>query len=318
MMAYGIYYTLRWVFVLLLVLGDALLHFGARCILREGRGPGPVCLRTFIPREEDIVDEDPPVPTKIYVAEPSLRCENSFPGADAARARAGAKDGDQRTSVRAAAARAERRKKKIARKRRRLQYAMRYLGANSEKDVAQLAKLDAVVAHLDDEIEKARIAEADDILTVKTDEEAPALLAEETKESPPGQAGFDAVRAVSRFADPRGAPEPEEEPEPSPEKIEAEPERLPKKFAVASEKGVGAGVALFLQKEQPEFVNGVRVRAPKKKGRRRIRHGDRVKQTTTGAAARGNRGRRRPRSRPCPRRGAAGFEGRRHVRPACS
>ena len=142
---------------------------------------------------------------------------------------------------------------------------MRYLGANSEKDVAQLAKLDAVVAHLDDEIEKARIAEADDILTVKTDEEAPALLAEETKESPPGQAGFDAVRAVSRFADPRGAPEPEEEPEPSPEKIEAEPEKTPKKFAVASERGVGAGVALFLRKEQPEFVNGVRVRAPKKK-----------------------------------------------------
>ena len=135
-----------------------------------------------------------------------------------------------------------------------MQYAMRYLGANSEKDQAQLAKLDAVVAHLDDEIAKAKVAEADDILTVKPDEEAPALLGE----SPPGQAGFDAVRAVSRFADPR--PEPEEEPEPSPE-----PEaKTPKKFAVASEKGVGAGVALFLQKEQPEFVNGVRVRAPKK------------------------------------------------------
>ena len=142
-----------------------------------------------------------------------------------------------------------------------MQYAMRYLGANSEKDQAQLAKLDAVVAHLDDEIEKARIAEADDILTVKEDVEAPASLEEETKESPPGHAGFDAVRAVSRFADPRG----EEEPEPSPEKIEPEPEKTPKKFAVASEKGVGAGVALFLQKEQPEFVNGVRVRAPKKK-----------------------------------------------------
>jgi hypothetical protein len=135
-----------------------------------------------------------------------------------------------------------------------LQYAMRYLGANSEKDQAQLAKLDAVVAHLDDEIAKAKLAEADDILTVKPDEEAPALL----EESPPGQAGFDAVRAVSRFADPR----PEEEPEPAPE---PEPEKTPKKFAVASEKGVGAGVALFLQKEQPEVVNGVRVRAPKKK-----------------------------------------------------
>ena len=139
-----------------------------------------------------------------------------------------------------------------------MQYAMRYLGANSEKDQAQLAKLDSVVAHLDDEIEKARVAEADDILSVKPDEEAPLAL-EETKE--PGQAGFDAVRAVSRFADPR--PEPEEEP--SPPKIEPEPEKTPKKFAVASEKGVGAGVALFLQKEQPEFVNGVRVRAPKKK-----------------------------------------------------
>ena len=214
-------------------------------------------MRTFIPREEDIVDEDPPVPTKIYVAEPSLRCENSFlaltrpvPNAERRMVR------KEQAYVRRQ--RAERRKKKISRKRERLQYAMRYLGANSEKDVAQLAKLDAVVAHLDDEIEKARIAEADDILTVKTDEEAPALLAEETKESPPGQAGFDAVRAVSRFADPRGAPEPEEEPEP-------EPEKTPKKFAVASEKGVGAGVALFLQKEQPEFVNGVRVRAPKKK-----------------------------------------------------
>jgi hypothetical protein len=63
------------------------------------------------------------------------------------------------------------------------------------------------------------------------------------------------VRAVSRFKD--EAPEPEEEPSP-------EPEKTPKKFAVASEKGVGAGVALFLRKEQPEFVNGVRVRAPKK------------------------------------------------------
>ena len=71
------------------------------------------------------------------------------------------------------------------------------------------------------------------------------------------------MRAVSRFADPRGAPEPEEEP--SSPKIEPEPEKTPKKFAVASERGVGAGVALFLTKEQPEFVNGVRVRAPKKK-----------------------------------------------------
>ena len=220
-----------------------------------------MCLRTFIPREEDIVDEDPPVPTKIYVAEPSLRCENSFlaltrPVPNAERRMVTKEQAYVRRQ------RAERRKKKIARKRERLQYAMRYLGANSEKDVAQLAKLDAVVAHLDDEIEKARIAEADDILTVKTDEEAPALLAEETKESPPGQAGFDAVRAVSRFKD--EAPEPEEEPEPSPPKLEPEPEKTPKKFAVASEKGVGAGVALFLQKEQPEFVNGVRVRAPKK------------------------------------------------------
>ena len=84
-------------------------------------------------------------------------------------------------------------------------------------------------------------------------------LEEETKESPPGQAGFDAVRAVSRFT--HEAPEAEEEP--SPPKIEAEPEKTPKKFAVASEKGVGAGVALFLQKEQPEFVNGVRVRKKK-------------------------------------------------------
>ena len=70
------------------------------------------------------------------------------------------------------------------------------------------------------------------------------------------------MRAVSRFKD--EAPEPEEEPEPSPPKLEPEPEKTPKKFAVASEKGVGAGVALFLQKEQPEFVNGVRVRAAKK------------------------------------------------------
>ena len=72
------------------------------------------------------------------------------------------------------------------------------------------------------------------------------------------------MRAISRFKD--EAPEPEEEPEPSPPAIEPEPEaKTPKKFAVASERGVGAGVALFLQKEQPEFVNGVRVRAPKKK-----------------------------------------------------
>ena len=156
-----------------------------------------MCLRTFIPREEDIVDEDPPVPTKIYVAEPSLRCENSsaltrpVPNAERRMVTEG-------TSLRAARQRAERRKKKISRKRETLAICVaRHLGANSEKDVAQLAKLDAVVAHLDDEIEKARIAEADDILTVKTDEEAPALLAEETKESPPGQAGFDAVRAVS-------------------------------------------------------------------------------------------------------------------------
>ena len=215
-------------------------------------------MRTFIPREEDIVDEDPPVPTKIYVAEPALRCENSFlaltrPVPNAERRMVTKEQAYVRRQ------RAERRKKKIARKRERLQYAMRYLGANSEKDQAQLAKLDAVVAHLDDEIEKAKLAEADDILSVKPDEEAPLAL-EETKESPPGHAGFDAVRAVSRFADPRG----EEEPEPSPEKIEPEPEKTPKKFAVASEKGVGAGVALFLQKEQPEFVNGVRVRAPKK------------------------------------------------------
>ena len=207
-----------------------------------------MCLRTFIPREEDIVDEDPPVPTKIYVAEPALRCENSFlaltrPVPEPERRMVTKEQAYVRRQ------RAERRKKKIVRKRERLQYAMRYLGANSEKDVAQLAKLDSVVAHLDDEIEKARIAEADDILTVKGDEEAPALMAEETKESP------------------------EEEPvlgevldgEPSPPKLEPEPEKTPKKFAVASERGVGASVALFLQKEQPEFVNGVRVRAPKKK-----------------------------------------------------
>ena len=217
-----------------------------------------MCLRTFIPREEDIVDEDPPVPTKIYVAEPALRCENSFlaltrPVPNAERRMVTKEQAYVRRQ------RAERRKKKIVRKRERLQYAMRYLGANSEKDQAQLAKLDSVVAHLDDEIEKAKIAEADDILSVKEDVEAPLAL-EETKESPPGQAGFDAVRAVSRFADPRPEEEPEEEP--SPPKIE--PEKTPKKFAVASEKGVGAGVALFLQKEQPEFVNGVRVRAPKK------------------------------------------------------
>ena len=212
-----------------------------------------MCLRTFIPREEDIIDEDPPVPTKIYVAEPSLRCENSFlaltrPVPEPERRMVTKEQAYVRRQ------RAERRKKKVVRKRERLQYAMRYLGANSEKDQAQLAKLDAVVAHLDDEIAKAKIAEADNIL----DEEAPASVEEETKESSPIQAGFDAVRAVSRFADPR--PEPEEEP--SPPKIE--PEKTPKKFAVASEKGVGAGVALFLQKEQPEFVNGVRVRAPKK------------------------------------------------------
>ena len=202
-----------------------------------------MCLRTFIPREEDVVDEDPPVPTKIYVAEPALRCENSFlaltrPVPEPERRMVTKEQAYVRRQ------RAERRKKKIVRKRERLQYAMRYLGANSEKDVAQLAKLDSVVAHLDDEIEKARIAEADDILTVKGDEEAPALMAEETKESP--------VEA-------------EVIEEPSPPKLEAEPEKTPKKFAVASEKGVGAGVALFLQKEQPEFVNGVRVRAPKKK-----------------------------------------------------
>ena len=51
-------------------LGDALLH--CQVHFEEATGPGPVCLRTFIPREEDIVDEDPPVPTKIYVAEPAL------------------------------------------------------------------------------------------------------------------------------------------------------------------------------------------------------------------------------------------------------
>ena len=217
-------------------------------------------MRTFIPREEDIIDEDPPVPTKIYVAEPSLRCENSFlaltrPVPEPERRMVTKEQAYVRRQ------RAERRKKKVVRKRERLQYAMRYLGANSEKDQAQLAKLDAVVAHLDDEIEKAKVAEADDILSVKEDVEAPLAL-EETKESPPGQAGFDAVRAVSRFADPRPEEEPEEEPEPSPPEIE--PEKTPKKFAVASERGVGAGVALFLQKEQPEFVNGVRVRAAKK------------------------------------------------------
>jgi hypothetical protein len=243
MMAYGIYYTLRYIFVLLLILGDALLHFGARCILRRRRGPGPVCLRTFIPREEDIVDEDPPVPTKIYVAEPALRCENSFlaltrPVPEPERRMVTKEQAYVRRQ------RAERRKKKIVRKRERLQYAMRYLGANSEKDVAQLAKLDSVVAHLDDEIEKAKIAEADDILTVKGDEEAPLAL-EETKESPVEAEVVDE--------------------EPSPPKLEPEPEKTPKKFAVASERGVGAGVALFLTKEQPEFVNGVRVRAPKKK-----------------------------------------------------
>ena len=208
-----------------------------------------MCLRTFIPREEDVVDEDPPVPTKIYVAEPALRCENSFlaltrPVPEPERRMVTKEQAYVRRQ------RAERRKKKIVRKRERLQYAMRYLGANSEKDVAQLAKLDSVVAHLDDEIEKARIAEADDILTVKGDEEAPALMAEETKESPEEEPVLGEVL----------------DEEPSPPKLEPEPEaKTPKKFAVASERGVGAGVALFLQKEQPEFVNGVRVRAPKKK-----------------------------------------------------
>ena len=206
-----------------------------------------MCLRTFIPREEDIVDEDPPVPTKIYVAEPALRCENSFlaltrPVPEPERRMVTKEQAYVRRQ------RAERRKKKVARKRERLQYAMRYLGANSEKDVAQLAKLDAVVAHLDDEIEKAKIAEADDILSVKPDEEAPALMAEETKESPEEEPVLGEVL----------------DEEPSPPKLEPEPEKTPKKFAVASEKGVGAGVALFLQKEQPEFVNGVRVRAKKK------------------------------------------------------
>ena len=204
-------------------------------------------MRTFIPREEDIVDEDPPVPTKIYVAEPALRCENSFlaltrPVPEPERRMVTKEQAYVRRQ------RAERRKKKIVRKRERLQYAMRYLGANSEKDVAQLAKLDSVVAHLDDEIEKARIAEADDILSVKPDEEAPALMAEETKESPEEEPVLGEVL----------------DEEPSPPKLEPEPEKTPKKFAVASERGVGAGVALFLQKEQPEFVNGVRVRAKKK------------------------------------------------------
>ena len=208
-----------------------------------------MCLRTFIPREEDIVDEDPPVPTKIYVAEPALRCENSFlaltrPVPEPERRMVTKEQAYVRRQ------RAERRKKKIVRKRERLQYAMRYLGANSEKDVAHLAKLDSVVAHLDDEIEKARIAEADDILSVKPDEEAPALMAEETKESPEEEPVLGEVL----------------DEEPSPPKLEPEPEKTPKKFAVASEKGVGAGVALFLQKEQPEFVNGVRVRAKKKEG----------------------------------------------------
>ena len=206
-----------------------------------------MCLRTFIPREEDVVDEDPPVPTKIYVAEPALRCENSFlaltrPVPEPERRMVTKEQAYVRRQ------RAERRKKKIVRKRERLQYAMRYLGANSEKDVAQLAKLDSVVAHLDDEIEKAKIAEADDILNEK-DVEAPALLEEETKESPEEEPVLGEVL----------------DEEPSPPKLEPEPEKTPKKFAVASEKGVGAGVALFLQKEQPEFVNGVRVRAPKKK-----------------------------------------------------
>ena len=206
-----------------------------------------MCLRTFIPREEDIIDEDPPVPTKIYVAEPALRCENSFlaltrPVPEPERRMVTKEQAYVRRQ------RAERRKKKIVRKRERLQYAMRYLGANSEKDVAQLAKLDSVVAHLDEEIEKAKIAEADDILSVKPDEEAPALMAEETKESPEEEPVLGEVL----------------DEEPSPPKLEPEPEKTPKKFAVASEKGVGAGVALFLQKEQPEFVNGVRVRAKKK------------------------------------------------------
>ena len=58
--------------------GDALLHFFYRCVLRRRRGPGPVCLRTFVADESEYVERDPPVPTKIYVADPALRSQNAF------------------------------------------------------------------------------------------------------------------------------------------------------------------------------------------------------------------------------------------------
>ena len=115
------------------ILGDALLHFGASdASFEEETGPGAGVFADLYTREEDIVDEDPPVPTKIYVAEPSLRCENSFlaltrPVPEPERRMVTKEQAYVRRQ------RAERRKKKIVRKRERLQYAMRYLGANSRR-----------------------------------------------------------------------------------------------------------------------------------------------------------------------------------------
>ena len=244
MTAYGVYNVLRWVFVLLLMTGDCVLHFVYRCVLRKRRGPGPVCLRTFIPKDEDIVDDDPPVPTKIYVADPHLRSENAF----LAMTRPVHKPERRLVSKEQAyvrRTRAEGRRKKVATKRTRLRYAMQYLGANSEKDVAQLAKLDGVVARLDEEIAVAKIAEKDDIL----------------KEAPPDV--VTKLTAAQRRAEMLALEGPPAEAPPPVKKVKAL-KKEPEKFAVASAAGVGNAMALFVQERQKEFVNGVRVVEKKK------------------------------------------------------
>lgn len=70
--------VLKCVLVATLTVFDAILHVFFRCVLRRRRGPGPICLRAVVPDDANVVGRDPPVPTKIYVADPVLRSANVF------------------------------------------------------------------------------------------------------------------------------------------------------------------------------------------------------------------------------------------------
>lgn len=149
--ARNVYNLLRCLFVGGLVIADACLHVFHRCCLRRRYGPGQVFLRTFVPRDEDVIEREPPVPTKIYVCDPQLRADNVFLPLTRPMPK------DERKLVDAEQAhvrkcRAEAKRKKLARKLERARYAAKYLGETDELAAAKLARLESAIAIVDAEI----------------------------------------------------------------------------------------------------------------------------------------------------------------------